>query len=61
MSIICEDCSDEISAAEITAPDGSRFVSVMDADQAVLTYRPEDGYTVRTITGRSCGRPANHW
>ena len=61
MSTPCEDCGEVITAAEVTAPDGRRFVSGMGADLAVLTYRPEDGYTVRTVTGRSCERPANHW
>ncbi len=58
---ICPDCSDEITCAEVTAPDGRRFVTVHDADMAAQMYRPEHGYSVRTVTGRQCGQPANHW
>ncbi len=57
----CPDCGEELTCAEVTAPDGSRFITVHDADMAVLMYRPEHGYSVRTVTGRQCGQPANHW
>lgn len=56
----CPDCSAEMTCAEITAPDGSRFVSVHDAEMAALIYRPEQGYSVRTVTGRACGTRENH-
>jgi hypothetical protein len=56
----CPDCSAEMTCAEVTAPDGRKFVTVHDVAGAVLLYRPDEGYTVREVTGRACGNRENH-
>ncbi len=58
---ICPDCSEELTCAEVTAPDGRKFITACDVEGAARLYRPSQGYSVRVITGRRCNQPANHW
>jgi hypothetical protein len=60
MATPCPDCSEELTCAEVTRPDGSRFISVQSAETAVLNYRPGQGYSVREVTGRRCDNRENH-
>jgi len=58
----CEDCSAIITCVEVTPARGNKFISQHDSlELAGLAYRPEDGYTLRLVTGRRCDNSENHY